>query len=145
MTKSYMPETRYEMKRASYELVSTKKCQYCPVMIEWWKTTKGKFVPFDPPTTEHPDDELSVRHDCRANRSAAPSSPAVKPLTLDQERMRALNLLAAQMKARVVLVILDDGGYLYSVRRNVSAEDIRHDLIAGANNVKRDMEAEHGS
>jgi hypothetical protein len=46
------------------------------------------------------------------------------------------------MKARVVLAILEDGGYLFTALRNIPAEEIRHDLITGANNVKRDMEAE---
>lgn len=135
------PQRRKDMLRANYELKDTRECKYCRATIEWWKTTKGKMLPFDLPKTQTPELEVAVVHKC-SNRSAQPAASSRRELTLEQEQLRAVELLATQLKARVLVAVLGDGTFRYSIQRGIPAEDVRHELITLANNLRRDMEAE---
>ena len=46
-----LPQTRHEMRRARYEFKGASKCKSCGAAIEWWKTTNGKMMPFNPMPT----------------------------------------------------------------------------------------------
>lgn len=41
-------ETRYEMLRAGYKFLSKARCRNCNSPIEWWQTTRGKKLPYNP-------------------------------------------------------------------------------------------------
>lgn len=135
------PQRRKDMLRANYELKDTRDCRYCGVAIEWWKTTKGRMLPFDLPKTQPPELEVAVVHKCSA-RAATPAATPRRELTLEQDQLRAVELLASQLKARVLVAILEDGTFRYTVQRGIPAEDVRHELITLANNLRRDLEAQ---
>jgi hypothetical protein len=73
---SRIPDARWQMRRANYGFLGNSECKFCGGPIEWWKTTNGYKVPFNPPQTQQPETEPAERHDCRADRPAAKPAPA---------------------------------------------------------------------
>jgi hypothetical protein len=45
---SGMPETLRDLQNAKYKFNGSADCRICASQIEWWTTTHGKKMPFDP-------------------------------------------------------------------------------------------------
>ena len=132
-----LPENRHNMLRAGYVLLSTEKfsvCKGCGAFIEWWKTTNGKHMPFDPGDER----ELAVCHWATCPKSKEFKGKASKPVAKPNSKAdlpAELSRLLETFHARVV-VLVDDQGIAYRWRPGVPAEELRGDLIAAGNAVR---------
>lgn len=158
---SQMPRDRHEMRRANYEYRGTSACKSCGAAIEWWKTTNGKNMPFDPPKAADPEaaeHEYAVTHwvTCpnarqhRADRTAA--APATAPASTlfdgpatqqNKQQMterqtpellqRETEWFARRHGARCVVTLCGGALDVFTVRDGEDAEQLRSDLITLAN------------
>lgn len=133
------PKTRREMERAGYRRTGEGVCKDCGAAIEWWKTAKGKSVPFNPIANDH---DLVARHwetcpnakDFKGNAAPAPTpAPARRP-----DKEAELRSLRARHDARVVVMVDEDGTVAFW-KLGIPAEDLRHDLISAANFVRSEI------
>ncbi len=135
--------TRYEMERAGYKFLSKSKCKGCDAAIEWWKTSRGKNLPFNPrPETEHhpmkPHWATCPKSD-DFRQGATPKAPSPAP-TIDAHQ-KYLAAFRASSNARVIIAIYDDGTAA-AWRKGLSGEDLRHELITEANSLRNHIEKE---
>lgn len=131
MSSDRMPENRKEMLRAGYKFLNAGKCKRCQAPIEWWQTTHGSKVPFDPPAqTPHVVPELAFAQVHKRDCQPAPAGV--------QERFANVQRIAEQLGARLVLV-LDDGGHTWAAKHGLDPEDVKHELITAANEIRREM------
>ncbi len=136
---SNYPETRRELLRAGYKFLNNSKCKSCDAPIEWWKTTNGKLLPFNPMAD---DNALAKKHTCPdANRTvplpaATPVPAAIGDLKTIEERV---NSLRRATNARVIVLLTEDGGEVTAWRTGLRGEDLRNDLITVANNVRNEI------
>ena len=128
---SKFPGTRHEMKRARYEFKSASHCKACQRPIEWWKTTNGKMMPFDPMLTE---DSAAVSHWGTCPQAEEFRQPASKLARLQSET----SALRDRTGARAVVLISEDGTAA-AWRNGIPAEDLRHELITAANHVRNSV------
>jgi hypothetical protein len=134
---STFPKDRHELLRARYvapERASV--CKGCNAPIEWWKTTNGKSMPFNP----MPDDRSpAVTHfstcprskEFKATSSSAPDAPPAGKYDWNAEAKS----LRSRAKARVVVIVDEDRTYV-AYRDGIPGEDLRHDLIAAGNHIR---------
>jgi hypothetical protein len=139
-----LPRDRYEMKRAGYTFQKLSTCKGCKATIEIWKTTRGKTMPFDPPSAPGQDREDAVVHydSCTTNprnKKAAQTPASGAPKMSDLKRHTIA--FAEANNARAVLVLCDGELHSWALRDGENAEDLRSDLITLANMAKRQTEA----
>ena len=134
-----LPETRSEMLRARYKLLSRSNCRRCHQPIEWWQTTNGKKLPFDPPPNPDAAYVMEERAKVHPSDCQPTSRPALHELRPDDRKQR-VEEIAQQFGARLVLV-LDDEGYSYANRLGLDPEDLKQELISAANGIRREMGA----
>lgn len=134
-------ETKHEMLRADYKFLSHAKCKSCHAAIEWWLTTNKRKIPFNPmPASEY---ETATPHwaTCpKADEHRAPkqtTASAPKPST--QDLLQLVAILRDKVNAKVVVAIMDDGSAAIW-RKGISGEDLRQDLIAEGNSIRRHIE-----
>lgn len=138
-------ETKYEMLRAGYKFLSNAKCKSCSAAIEWWQTGRGKKIPLDPtPQSEH----APVRpHWATCTKDAAPADRSLPvsqthgPKRIDAHQ-KYLAAFRASSNARVIVAIYDNGTAAVW-RKGIPGEDIRHELITEANNVRNHIAQEN--
>lgn len=139
--------TRYEMRRASYEFKGTSKCKSCDAPIEWWKTTHGKNIPYDPIA----GDEVQVtphwatcpnadgHRKTPAEKGPAQAPLSYKPLSKGGNQIdameREIEALCGRYSLRAV-VLLHDGGRVFNYRLGIPAEDLRNEIISAANDIR---------
>lgn len=133
---SEIPWNRHEMLSAKYKLLSKKPtpCRDgCGALVEWWETTHGRKLLFDAPdpASRTPLLDRATPHweTCTKKR---PTPAAPRKLTVQQ--------FAEQEQARLVLVLREDG-FSYAAKNGEPADDLRHELITAANEIRRMMEA----
>lgn len=141
--------TLHEMKRAGYKFLNHHVCKGCGADIEWWETNNGKKLPFDPmPKSDNADvtphwascpEADSFRRKDSGQQERKPASQSVKQTKLDVKR--EINRLRDASDARIIVAILEDGG-VAAWRDGIPSEDLRHDLITAANNVRNHIEKE---
>jgi hypothetical protein len=134
-----MPETRSEMLKARYKCLNSRAtCPRCSAPIEWWESTRGIKLPFDPPPAgvRYPQEEIAQLHPRDCQPASRPALHQLRP----EERKGKVQQIAEQLGARVVLV-LDDEGFSYANRPGLDAEDVKQDLISAANYISREMGA----
>ena len=139
-----VPDNRHNMLRAGYVLQSKDKfsvCKDCSEFIEWWKTTNGKNIPFNPAGERDP----AVCHwgTCTKSRNPAalpaPSGPALPLAALTDELKR----LRSKHKARVIVVVSEEG-YTAVWQVGLTGEELRSDLIEAGNSVRARIQQEGG-
>ncbi len=114
-----------------------RRCKSCDAAIEWWKTPKGKSLPFNVPVGPYPDHEALTLHwsVCPAmQKDGAPTKPA----QAGRDPLEAVRGLAREFGARVVVLLLPEGPVWVS-RDGIAAEDIKQDLITAAHTIRREM------
>ncbi len=131
------PRNRKEMLRASYVKSGDGVCKGCGAAIEWWKTTRGKSMPFNPV----PEIGAAVIHgetcpNRREFNGAANTAEAPAPGKFTFER--EVRELQRKSRARVV-VMVDDCGTPAAWASGIPAEELRHDLISAANFVRAEV------
>jgi hypothetical protein len=153
-----MPDTRRLMKRAMYEFKGVARCKSCDAHIEWWRTTNDKMMPFDIAKDPLNEDERTVTHwatcpnarDHRGKPAAAPAAREAKTTSRQTElqlqqraefRKDAVHKLRNTSNARLIIALYDDGVYA-AYRTGIPGEDLRHELITEANNIKRHLESQ---
>jgi hypothetical protein len=133
------PRDRYEMLRAGYEKKSDSTCKACGAAIQWWKTKRGKSVPFNQfATDDKHEDAICHWQTCerRHHLDTKPAAPA--PVTPTQAFPLAVRRLREAQKARIVVAIYDDG-FAWSSIAGLPGDDIRHELINAANTILREL------
>jgi hypothetical protein len=145
-------ETKYEMLRAGYKFLGKSKCKSCTAPIEWWQTGRGKKIPLDPtPESEHAPvrphwatcphaDQHRQPKDTQQARSL-PVTQTHGPKKLDAHQ-QYLAAFRASSNARVIVAIYDDGTAAVW-RKGIPGEDIRHELITEANNLRNHIAQEN--
>jgi hypothetical protein len=136
-------KTKYEMLRAGYKFLSHAECKGCGAKIEWWRTNKGNKIPFNLlPEHEHerttPHWATCPKRDDFRRRDQPAPAPAPAARIIDHAA--ATNQLLDSTGARIVIAVYD-GGYAASVRHGIPAEDVRHELITTANQLRNAMAA----
>lgn len=133
-------ETKAEMIRAGYKFLNAGKCKSCHAAIEWWLTTNGKKIPFNPMP---PSDSSTVKphwatcpnaDDHRAPKQTK-AAPAASKQTTGDLLQRLVCELRDKFDAKAVVVVLEDCS-ASSWRRGLNGEDVRQDLITEANRVR---------
>ena len=134
-----IPDTRYEMRRARYQHIATRKCRACPKIVEFWKTTHGKNMVFD---SVEGDDTPMVSHftTCTDPNRFSRKNPAAAPAPGRDANaiLQQLRSLQTRFRARAV-VLVDDQGHVAAWRTGIPAEDLRNDLISAANFVRNEV------
>lgn len=140
---SNMPSTKYELKRAWYKFIASAKCKSCEAHIEWWNTTNGRKMPFNPMPDE---DSPAVPHfvTCpNADQHRKPKETREpKPKELPGKKLgypRRLELLREYSDAQGIFAIWADGTSFATTRAGLDPEEVRHDLIALANNTRNHL------
>ena len=151
-----MPYDRKEMLRAGYTLLSSDaRCKSCGAAIEWWKTTRGKNMPFDAPLRPGDHHEEAVVHwatcpNAKEHKGTAAQATSSQPAARREsqgvdrfedrcERLRVVQRLAEQMHARMVLVLMEEG-HTWAAKLGLGPDDVQHELITAANAIRREME-----
>jgi hypothetical protein len=126
-------ETRREMLRAGYVLKSKATCKGCNAAIEWWRTTRGKMMPFDPIAS---DDVKAVPHWSTCPQRDRFKSTADKAADLRAVRENGAAGLLKSTNARAVIALYDDGLNALSWRSGIPGEELRDEAITAANKLR---------
>jgi hypothetical protein len=132
------PYTREGLVNAHFALLQRRAvCKGCDGPIEWWETPKRRKIPMSVKLVDGPRDEMTLHLEVCPNRQeflGAQSGPGTRPPRkyTNEEAVRAMR---DRTNARVV-VLIDENGTVASWRKDIPAEDLRHDLISAANFVR---------
>lgn len=144
-----LPKTRREMLKRYYKPKGLRKCTSCGEQYEAWVTTNGKFMPFNLPRVAGDSDEQVIVHYETCTGKKAPETQSRKPEPSARQRGEDIDRSVQQLRDRgdalVVLAIYDNDDAHAAYRLGLDPEDLRHQLITQANNLKRHMEAERAS
>jgi hypothetical protein len=138
---SNLIQTKASMLRAGYKFLGNAKCKGCGVAIEWWRTTNGSKLPYDPlPADEHAK--------VKPHWATCPNASAFKAGGTEAKGSndlaackRYLEAFLRSSNARVIVAIYDEGA-VASWRPKLPGEDLRHELITEANNIRNHVEKE---
>jgi len=129
--------SRYEMLRASYKFLNPSKCKACGQPIEWWLTTRGSKIPFNP-IANYEVQTVAHRETC-TRRGPATTAPSYTPVARSADQLAALQreveALCGKYDLRAVL-LLHNGGRVYNYRRGIPGEDLRSEIISAANEIR---------
>ncbi len=131
MAKTYAPKSRVQMEEDGYKFEGRTNCKACRSPIEWWRTTRGKVVPFNP----------------RPNDAYAPMKAHMESCTgKDDFKLRKLatdiSNLRYNSKALIIVAVFADGAVAYDSERGMTPEDARNTIITAANHVRNLMDEE---
>lgn len=139
--------TLHEMRRAGYKFLAHSKCKSCHADIEWWQTNNGKKIPFDPMPKS--DDAQTTTHfatcpdtDRHRKPKESKESREPKPPELPGKKLgypRRLELLREYSDAVVIAAVWADGTSFATSRAGIDPEEVRHDLITVANNMRNHL------
>jgi hypothetical protein len=151
-----MPYDRFEMERANYQFTGTSKCRSCSAPVEWWKTTNGSNIPFDPPKVAGDMREEAISHfatcpNAKEHRKSKPAaaSTAAKPAAPNRglaepqtpELLERETIWFAQRhSARAVIVLCPGTLKAWALHPGEDPEQLRMDLITLVNAAKRSLE-----
>jgi hypothetical protein len=155
-----LPKTRTEMRRAGYKFTGAAQCKSCHASIEWWITTNGRKMPYNPggehdPAVAHfvtcPNaDQHRVARESKP-ASAQRQAPAAPMAGTHQARPafeRELKSLMDRAGARCAVLLYPDDAETITYKLLQDPEDLRNCLIATANHardaVSRDRAAFEG-
>lgn len=137
-----LPSTRSALVADGWELRSTSKCRSCAAAIEWWQKPGQKITPMNPmsfldaPAVSHfatcPD---ANKHRKNTRHDYAPSAPQATAAQKIDAHQKYLAAFRASSNARVIIAIYDDGTAA-AWRKGLAGEDLRHELITEANNLR---------
>jgi hypothetical protein len=132
------PRTRVGLERAGFSRITKAAvCRGCDAPIEWWKTPTGRKIPLTV-TIRGQFEQLTMHMESCPNRGqfkgAASGPGAPKPGKYTNEA--AVGAMRDRTNARVVILIEENGAVAASWRKDIPAEDLRHDLISAANFVR---------
>ena len=126
-------ETRREMLRAKYVFKSLASCKGCGAKIEWWRTTKGRMMPFDPIA----DDNVKVvPHWGTCPKRDQFKSKADQAVDLRTVRENHVAGLLKATNARAVIALYDDGLNALSWRNGIPGHELRDEAITAANKLR---------
>jgi hypothetical protein len=141
---SSFPKNRHEMERMGYRKTGDAVCKGCGANIEWWKTTAGKPIPYDPIRGDY---DAAVAHwatcpNAKDFKGAASTPDAPPPAKYTPEQQ--VRLLRDRTNARVVVLTTDDGTYS-AWRTGIPAEELRQDLISAGNFVRNEIQKQEAA
>jgi hypothetical protein len=77
------PKTLDELREAGYKFEDDSECRSCGAAVEWWKTPRGKMMPFDHGTA------ISHFSTCpNADQHRKPEPSKITTATLDMDWLR---------------------------------------------------------
>jgi hypothetical protein len=141
-----LPADRAEMRRAGYKFTGLSTCKSCHAAIEWWVTTTGTKMPFDP-AGEYDRAVPHFKTCTKADKTAAnratlaqapqqpqqqtwPGTPASRPVY-----ERELKVLMQRSGAICAVLVYQDGDS-FSFRVGLDPEEVRNNVIATANHLR---------
>jgi hypothetical protein len=151
-------DTRHKMIRAGYTFIADSTCKGCKRPIQWWKTMNGKNCPFDPIAGDHDlttvhwatcpqsknfkadareDAKLEAAKQEGAQRAVRREANYAAPKGRDEREVRALR---QKTNARAVVLVGDNGAFSMAWRNGIPSEDLRHEVITAANEMKAVIE-----
>jgi len=139
-----LPQNRREMVRTGYKFLNHGACKSCEAPIEWWLTSKGKKMPFNPAPAGADDvygAEAIVHFDTCTARNT-PSAPATELAKLGRLGVEGeIDRMRGRHNARAMFVLLDCDGYAFSIRNTEQSEDLLSCIIEVANAARDFLKA----
>jgi hypothetical protein len=125
--------TKRDMLRAGYRFRAVAECKGCGAQIEWWTTTNGARIPYDP---QQDDDVKMVAHFATCPKKEQFKSKRARADELQSKRDDAVHQLAASLGARVVIACFEDGVSSFAWRNGIPGEDLKQEAITAANKLR---------
>lgn len=134
------PDCKHDMLRAGYKFLASSKCKSCSAPIEWWLTSNGKKIPYDPLPASEYDQTTPHWATCPNADTHRSLKRGTKTISIDAQR-QYLAAWRDSSDARIVVAIFDNGSAA-AWRKGLPGEDLRQDLITVANNVRNQIAKE---
>lgn len=123
---------RQNMEKFGYKFKKESTCKDCGEAIDWWLTKNGRSVPFH--RAKSPGEIMR----CHWNRCTKRKGQTASSSPSTANFQKVVQQFRSSSHARVVLVLTKDG-WNAATMDGLEPEDVRHELITAANELKRAM------